>query len=198
MSGGAVVWITGLPASGKTTLAEALAAELRAQGRAALVLDGDRLRAGLSRDLGFADAARSEQVRRAAEIARIAAEQGQIAIAALVSPFRADRAAARAIAAPLHFIEVWLDASPELCRSRDPKGLWAEAIAGRRQGLTGFDAPYEEPEGAEVRVEAMATTAAQTAAILAALLEDGLNIRPSPDRPADHHTLRQRRHGAHL
>ncbi|MBN8524738.1 MAG: adenylyl-sulfate kinase [Planctomycetes bacterium] len=172
--GGGVVWITGLPSAGKSTLAEALAAALRRAGRAALVLDGDRLRAGLSRDLGFAHPARTEQVRRAAEIARIAAEQEQIAIAALVSPIRADRATARAIAAPLPFIEVWLDATPALCRSRDPKGLWADASAGRRSGLTGHDAPYEAPERPELRLDAAAPVAAHAEALLAALRKAGL------------------------
>jgi adenylyl-sulfate kinase len=171
---GAVVWITGLPAAGKTTLAETVATALRARGRAVLVLDGDRLRAGLSRDLGFAHPARAEQVRRTAEIARIAAEQGQIAIVALISPIRADRANARTIAAPLPFIEVHLDADAALCRSRDPKGLWAEALAGRRSGLTGHDAPYEIPEQPELRLPAAEPLSCHGNAVLAALRDRGL------------------------
>lgn len=175
---GAVVWITGLPAAGKTTLAESLAATLRARGRAVLVLDGDRLRAGLSRDLGFAHPARAEQVRRTAEIARIAAEQGLLAIAALVSPIRADRANARAIVAPLPFLEVHLDADAALCRSRDPKGLWAEALAGRRSGLTGHDAPYEAPEAPELHLPAADPLPRSTEAVLAALAQRGLIAPP--------------------
>lgn len=175
---GAVVWITGLPAAGKTTLAEAVATALRARGQAVLVLDGDRLRSGLSRDLGFAHTARAEQVRRTAEIARIAAEQGLIAIAALISPMRADRAAARAIAAPFPFIEVHLDADAALCRSRDPKGLWAEALAGRRSGLTGHDAPYEAPESPELRLAAAAPITCHGNAVLAALAGRGLIVPP--------------------
>lgn len=174
MSAGGVVWITGLPSAGKTTLAEAVAAALRALGRPVLVLDGDRLRAGLSRDLGFAHPARAEQVRRAAEIARIAAEQGQLVVAALISPIRADRAAARAIVAPLPFVETWLDADPALCRSRDPKGLWAEAVAGRRSGLTGHDAPYEAPDGPELRLDAAAQVPDNSKVVLAALAARGL------------------------
>lgn len=175
---GAVVWITGLPAAGKTTLAESLAAALRARGRAVLVLDGDRLRSGLSRDLGFASSARAEQVRRTAEVARIAAEQGLIAIAALISPMRADRAAARTIVASLAFIEVHLDADATLCRSRDPKGLWAEALAGRRSGLTGHDAPYEVPEAPELRLSAADPLPRTTEAVLAALAGRGLIAAP--------------------
>lgn len=171
---GAVVWITGLPAAGKTTLAEAVAATLRTRGQAALVLDGDRLRSGLSRDLGFAHPARAEQVRRTAEVARIAAEQGLIAIAALISPMRADRATARAIVSPLPFIEVHLDADAALCRSRDPKGLWAEALAGKRSGLTGHDAPYEAPEVPELRLSAAEPVAGHGNAVLAALAKRGL------------------------
>ena len=171
---GAVVWITGLPAAGKTTLAEAVAAALRTRGQAVLVLDGDRLRSGLSRDLGFAHPARAEQVRRTAEVARIAAEQGLISIAALISPMRADRAAARAIVAPLPFIEVHLDADAALCRSRDPKGLWAEARAGKRSGLPGHDAPYEAPEAPELRLAAAEPVACHGNAVLAALAGRGL------------------------
>lgn len=174
MSAGGVVWITGLPSAGKTTLAESVAASLRALGHASLVLDGDRLRAGLSRDLGFAHPARTEQVRRAAEIARIAAEQGQLVLVALISPIRADRAAARAIVAPLPFIETWLDADPALCRSRDPKGLWAEAAAGRRTGLTGHDAPYEAPLTPDLHLAATAPPADNGKAVLAALAARGL------------------------
>jgi bifunctional enzyme CysN/CysC len=174
MSAGGVVWITGLPSAGKTTLAESVAASLRTQGAAVLVLDGDRLRAGLSRDLGFAHPARAEQVRRAAEIARIAAEQGYLVIAALISPIRTDRAAARAIVAPLHFLETWLDADPTLCRARDPKGLWAEAAAGRRTGLTGHDAPYEAPLAPDLHLAATTPLGDNGKAVLAALAARGL------------------------
>jgi len=174
---GAVLWITGLPAAGKTTLAEAVAAALRARGHGVLVLDGDRLRAGLSRDLGFAHPARTEQVRRTAEVARLAAEQGLIAIVALISPIAADRAGARAIAAPLPFIEVHLDADAALCRARDPKGLWAEAEAGRRSGLTGHDAPYEAPTAPDLRLPATEPLTRNRDAVLAALAERGLISR---------------------
>lgn len=166
---GAVLWITGLPSAGKTTLAEAVATSLRAAGRPALVLDGDRLRAGVSSDLGFAPAGRTEQMRRAAEIARLAAEQGLVAIVALVSPLRADRAAARALVAPLPFIEVHLDADPALCRARDPKGLWARAAAGTLGGLTGHDAPYEAPAAPELHLAAVNALAESRQAVLAAL-----------------------------
>lgn len=140
-----VVWFTGLSGSGKTTLAQALAARLRAAGCVAVVLDGDQLRQGLSRDLGFAPTDRREQARRCAELAALLADNGIVAIVALVSPAAADRAQARAIIGSERFHEVYLDASVAVCAARDPKGLYARARAGDLAGLTGIDAPYDVP-----------------------------------------------------
>lgn len=151
MAVGAVVWITGLPAAGKTTLAEAVAVALRGQGTAVLVVDGDRLRAGLCRGLGWAPADRRENIRRAAELGRLAAEQGQVAICALVSPAAADRALARTIVAPGRFLEIHVCTGLDLCRARDPRGLYARAAAGELTGLTGVDAVYEPPIDPAVR-----------------------------------------------
>ncbi len=150
--GGLVVWMTGLSGAGKTTLAHALHDRLRQRGVAAVVLDGDRLRAGLCRDLGFSAADRHEQNRRAAEVAALMADAGLVVIAALISPYAADRAAARALRPPGGFIEVHLDASLAECEARDAKGLYRRARTGALPGFTGIDAPYEPPAAPELRL----------------------------------------------
>src|SRR3954471_9903340 len=151
---GATVWLTGLPASGKSTLAAAVEAELLRQGRAAYVLDGDNLRHGLNVDLGISAGDRTEKVRRTAEVAALMAAAGVICLAALVSPYAADRAAARAAheRRELAFREVHVSTSLAECERRDPKGLYARAGAGKLTGLTGVDAPYEPPEAPDLRV----------------------------------------------
>jgi adenylyl-sulfate kinase len=151
---GATVWMTGLPASGKSTVAAAVEARLVGEGRSAYVLDGDNLRHGLNGDLGFAAADRAENVRRTAEVAALMADAGVVVLVALVSPYRADREAARAVHARLElpFLEVYVATSLEECERRDPKGLYARARAGELQHLTGVDDPYEPPEAPEVVV----------------------------------------------
>ena len=135
----ATVWLTGLPSSGKSTIAAAVEARLLAEGRAAYVLDGDNLRHGLNGDLGFTPADRAENVRRTAEVAALMADAGVVALASLVSPFAADRAAARAVhdRVGLRFLEVWVSTPLEECERRDTKGLYAKARAGRAAGLHG-------------------------------------------------------------
>jgi adenylyl-sulfate kinase len=152
---GATVWLTGLPASGKSTLAAAVEARLLAAGRAAYLLDGDNLRHGLNGDLGFSPEDRAENVRRTAEVAALIADAGVVAIAALVSPYVADRDAARAVHGHrgIAFLEVHVATSLAECERRDPKGLYARARAGELQGLTGVGAPYEPPESPDLRVE---------------------------------------------
>jgi adenylyl-sulfate kinase len=152
---GVTVWLTGLPASGKSTLAAAAEAELLRQGRAAYVLDGDNLRHGLNGDLGFSAGDRTENVRRTAEVAALLADAGVVCLAALVSPYAADRAAARAAheRRELAFREVHVSTSLAECERRDPKGLYARARAGELTGMTGVDAPYEPPEAPDLRVE---------------------------------------------
>jgi bifunctional enzyme CysN/CysC len=144
---GATIWFTGLPAAGKSTIASAVEAHLVAGGRAAFMLDGDNLRHGLNGDLGFDEAARCENVRRTAHVARLLAESGTVALVSLVSPYARDREEAIAIHADVNlpFIEVFVDASLALCEARDPKGLYARARSGGLSGLTGVDAPYERP-----------------------------------------------------
>jgi bifunctional enzyme CysN/CysC len=140
--------MTGLPSSGKSTIAHALEQRLIATGQPAYVLDGDNLRHGLNGDLGFGDEDRTENVRRTAHVARLFADSGVVAIVSLVSPFAADRAAARALveAEGLPFREVWVSTPVEECERRDPKGLYKKARAGELPGFTGVDGPYEAPE----------------------------------------------------
>ncbi len=144
---GATVWFTGLPGSGKLTIATAVEERLVKAGRPAFLLDGDNLRHGLNGDLGFDEQARCENVRRTAHVARLLAESGTIALVSLVSPYLCDRehAADLHAADDLHFIEIHVDTPLEVCEARDPKGLYARARAGELQGMTGVDAPYQPP-----------------------------------------------------
>jgi len=146
--------VTGLPASGKSTIAAALEERLVEAGVTAYRLDGDNLRHGLNSDLGFSRADRNENVRRAAEVARLLADAGQLALVSLISPYAADRALARARhhATGLDFLEVFVDTPLEECERRDPKGLYAKARRGEIRGFTGVDDPYERPPAAEVEV----------------------------------------------
>jgi bifunctional enzyme CysN/CysC len=151
---GSTLWITGLPAAGKTSLAHALERRLAESGRIAVVLDGDVLRAGLSSDLGTSPADRSEQARRTAHLAALIAGAGLVAIVALVSPYALDRRRVRELhdEAGLDFHEVFLDTPLRVCEQRDPKGLYARARAGLLAGMTGVDAPYEPPLSPAVRI----------------------------------------------
>jgi bifunctional enzyme CysN/CysC len=154
-SRGATLWFTGLPASGKSTIAGMLEARLVEAGIPAYRLDGDNLRHGLNADLGFSPADRSENVRRTAEAAKLLADAGTIAIASLVSPSLADRAAARRVHEEegLEFIEVFVDTPLAECERRDPKGLYAKARAGEIPEFTGISAPYEAPDAPDLRLE---------------------------------------------
>jgi adenylylsulfate kinase len=140
------LWLTGLPASGKSTLAEALEARLAAAGRAAFVLDGDIMRTGLSRDLGFSAGDRHENIRRIAEVSKLLNRAGLIVIAALISPYRDDRALAKDVIGATKFIEVYLSTPLAVCEGRDPKGHYARARRGEIPDFTGVSAAYEAPE----------------------------------------------------
>ena len=149
---GATVWITGLPASGKSTLAAAVEERLVGSGRWAYMLDGDNLRHGICSDLTFTAEDRKENVGRAGEVAALFADAGAVAVVALVSPFAADRLAVRErhMREGLPFIEVFVDTPLETCIARDPKGLYARARAGELRGFTGIDDPYEPPEAPDL------------------------------------------------
>ncbi|WP_332116341.1 adenylyl-sulfate kinase [Azorhizobium caulinodans] len=179
--GGAVLWLTGLPAAGKSTVARALEKRLFDLGGAPLFLDGDTLRTGLNGDLGFLPEDRSENIRRVAEVATFLARNGQVAIVALVSPTRADRARAREIAGAF-FHEVHVRAPLDVCEARDPKGHYARARKGEMANFTGVSAPYEEPEQPELVLD---TTADLSLCIHA--LEDyltGAGVLAPPDADA--------------
>lgn len=153
-----VVWLTGLPAAGKSTLAKELHRRLQAMQRPSYVLDGDDVRRGLSRDLGFTEADRAENVRRIAEVARLMADAGLIVIVALISPYRTDRRMARAILAEGRFVEIFVDTPLAEAERRDPKGLYRRARRGELTNLTGIDAPYEAPENPELRIATLSET----------------------------------------
>lgn len=148
-SGGAVIWITGLPASGKSTLAARLKERLDGLGRAAVVLDGDAVRQALVPQLGYSVEERDAFYQTLARLAALLAHEGLAVVVAATAPRRAHRAAARALAP--RFVEVFVDVSPEECARRDPKGLWARARAGEAPTLPGAGTPYEPPEAPEVR-----------------------------------------------
>ena len=179
-----VIWLTGLPASGKSAVAAALERQLGERGRATALLDGDNVRHGLCADLGFSPEDRAENVRRVGEAARLLScgGGGLLAIAALVSPYRAHRDAVRASLPPGRFVEVFVDAPLSLCERRDPKGLYRAARAGELRGMTGLDAPYEKPESPEVTVrpcEATGGPGAAAAEVVRFLEERGLIPPPA-------------------
>jgi bifunctional enzyme CysN/CysC len=149
------IWLTGLSGSGKSTLADLLERRLHDDGKHTYILDGDSVRHGLNRDLSFTTADRVENIRRVAEVAKLMVDAGLVVIVALISPFRAERRAARALFAPGEFIEVFVDTPFEECARRDPKGLYAKARGGELQNFTGFDSGYEPPEHCDVHIETM-------------------------------------------
>ncbi|MCG5245316.1 adenylyl-sulfate kinase [Methylorubrum extorquens] len=145
-----IAWFTGLSGSGKSSLANAADQVLTTQGRHTMVLDGDNLRRGLNRDLGFSSADRDENVRRTAEAATLMAEAGLIVLVSLISPLRAERAQARGIARDLSFLEIFVSTPLAVCENRDPKGLYQRARTGQIANFTGISAPYEWPDNPDL------------------------------------------------
>ena len=150
----AVIWFTGLSASGKSTIADILEQRLAAQNRHTYLLDGDNFRHGLNKDLGFTDADRVENIRRVAEVARLMADSGLIVMTAFISPFRRERRMAREIVGDIDFIEVFVDTPLEICEARDPKGMYARARRGEIPNFTGISSAYEPPERADIHLDA--------------------------------------------
>jgi len=147
---GKVVWLTGLPGSGKSTIADEAVRRLHALGVHTFVLDGDNVRTGLNKDLGFTAEDRAENVRRVAEVAKLMREAGLVVFVALVSPYRSDREAAAALFEEGQFLEVYVDTPVDVCAERDPKGLYAKAAAGDLPNMTGVGQNYEVPENADL------------------------------------------------
>jgi adenylylsulfate kinase len=150
---GAILWLTGLSGSGKSTIGHRVERMLIERGAFAYVLDGDNSRHGLNRDLGFSPEDRVENIRRIGEVARLFGDAGALVLSAFISPYRQDRDRVRALMGPGEFIEVFVDTPLEICEARDPKGLYKKARAGEISNFTGLDAPYEAPENPEVHLE---------------------------------------------
>ena len=175
---GATVLLTGLPASGKSTIAVALERRLVDRGQSAYLLDGDNIRHGLSEDLGFSPGDRSEHIRRVGQVARLLADSGTVAVVSLISPLAADRAHLRGAheQADLPSIEVFVDTPVHECERRDPKDLYARARAGEIKGFTGVDAPYEPPEHPELRIDTTATRIPEAVTQIIELLRARPNV----------------------
>ncbi len=164
--GARTVWFTGLSGSGKSTLAFAVEAELVRRGIACYVLDGDNIRFGLNRDLGFSPEDRTENIRRIGEVCRLFQDAGLVVLTAFISPYRADREQVRALHPAGAFTEVYVDTPIEVCEARDVKGLYARARAGEIPDFSGISAPYEAPVSPEIRVDTSAPLDACVAEII--------------------------------
>jgi adenylylsulfate kinase len=170
---GVTVWMTGLSASGKSTIACILEQMLLHKKKHAYRLDGDNIRMGLNKNLGFSAEDRAENIRRIGEVAKLFTDAGVIAITSFISPYKKDRDAVRAGNKPGEFIEVYVNVSLEAAEKRDPKGLYKKARAGQIKGFTGIDDPYEAPENAEIVIDTETTSPADAAEQILAYLERG-------------------------
>jgi bifunctional enzyme CysN/CysC len=158
-----VIWLTGLSGAGKSTIANLVEKRLHALGRHTYLLDGDNVRHGLNKDLGFTEADRVENIRRVAEVSRLMVDAGLIVLVAFISPFRAERALARELVEPGEFVEVFVDTPLDVAAGRDPKGLYKKARSGQLKNFTGVDSPYEPPERPEIRIDTVRSSAAEAA-----------------------------------
>jgi bifunctional enzyme CysN/CysC len=165
----AVLWFTGLSGSGKSTVADLVEAGLHARGIHTLILDGDNIRHGLNKDLGFTEPDRVENIRRIGEVAKLMAEAGLVVLCSFISPFRAERRMVRELLAEGEFIEIFVDAPLEQCIARDPKGLYKRALAGEIKNFTGVDQPYEAPENPELH---LLSGTAEPAALAGQVIDD--------------------------
>jgi bifunctional enzyme CysN/CysC len=167
-----VVWFTGLSGSGKSTIANMVESKLHTSGVRTYLLDGDNVRHGLNRDLGFTDADRVENIRRVAEVAALMVDAGLVVLVSFISPFRAERRLARSLVADGEFVEVFVDTPLAVAEARDPKGLYAKARAGQLANFTGIESPYEAPDQPEVRIDTTTISAEAAADIVIAQLRD--------------------------
>jgi adenylylsulfate kinase len=177
------VWLTGLSASGKSTLAAELDRRLSKTGVRCYVLDGDRVRRGLNRDLGFSPADRSENIRRIAEVSHLFNDAGVVVIAAFISPYAADRALAGSIIGSDRFLEIWLSTDAAVCERRDPKGLYAKARSGHIPEFTGVTAPYEAPANPALALDTAARTVDECIGEIMHLLSPRLSGKGLAGRP---------------
>lgn len=168
---GALIWLTGLPSSGKSTIAFTVEHALVARGYLSYVLDGDNIRHGLNKNLGFSAEDRAENIRRIGEVGKLFADAGLITLSSFVSPYRADRDAVRALMGEGDFIEVFIDTPLSLCEERDPKGLYKKARAGQIPNFTGISDPYEPPVNPEITLKTADCTPEQAAGQIIAYLE---------------------------
>ncbi|MFQ5462441.1 MAG: adenylyl-sulfate kinase [Phycisphaerae bacterium] len=168
---GALVWTTGLSGSGKSTIAYTLEHALIQRGHLAYVLDGDNIRHGLNKNLGFSPEDRTENIRRIGEVGNLFVDTGVITITAFISPYRADRAVAREAIGDGNFFEVFCDTPLGVCEERDPKGLYKKARAGEIKGFTGIDAPYEAPEKPELVIDTAKVSPQEAAVLMCEMLE---------------------------
>jgi adenylylsulfate kinase len=175
---GVTVWLTGLSGSGKSTLAVAAERALVSRGRLAYVLDGDNIRHGLNKNLGFGPADRTENIRRIGEVAKLFCDAGLIVFTSFISPYRADRDAVRALMPPGDFVEVFVDASVETCEGRDVKGLYRRARAGEIPEFTGISAPYEAPQSPELVLDTNRQTVDESVGAILRFLEDKGYLAP--------------------
>ncbi|MBB3168355.1 adenylyl-sulfate kinase [Simiduia aestuariiviva] len=167
----ACIWITGLSGSGKSTIANLLEHKLNADGYHTMLLDGDNVRHGLCKDLKMSDDDRTENIRRVAEVAKLMTDAGLIVITAFISPFRDDRKIARELFESGRFVEVFVNTPLEVCKERDPKGLYKKAIAGEIKDFTGISSPYEKPDNPEITLDCASKPAKETTEILYKLLK---------------------------
>jgi len=173
-----VLWFTGLSGSGKSTVANIVEKRLTAMGHHTYLLDGDNVRHGLNRDLGFTDADRVENIRRVSEVARLMADAGLIVLVSFISPFRSERRMAREMLEAGEFVEIHVDTPLEVCEARDVKGLYAKARAGQIKNFTGIDSDYEAPEKAEIRIDTSEKTPDVTAGEIIEYLENAGRLKP--------------------
>ncbi|NIQ37678.1 MAG: adenylyl-sulfate kinase, partial [Proteobacteria bacterium] len=179
---GVTVWFTGISCSGKSTLANALQRHLAERGYLIYVLDGDNIRHGLNRDLGFSPEDRNENIRRIGEVARLFSDAGVINLVAFISPYRADRDGARELARDGEFIEVFCKCDVEVCEKRDAKGLYRKARSGEIPEFTGVSAPYEEPENPEIVLHTDRESVAESVQKVLCFLEERNVIKREPNR----------------